>query len=438
MTGETSGRTSVRTRVGTWTAKGSLGRASALTAVGSGAGRAVGLVSALGGAAVLGSAQYGAFTFLATTATLVSSLGVLGFGPLVTRAVASRSPTPRVDQLAAAVLCIVTALLLVVGLCLAAVVNIADLDTSWPGYRLLHGTGVGTVVVWATGAGLSAIVTAVITGHRRFVPATMLTLARSVAVGGSAFVTSVTTGRATDAATAAGVAELLVAAAGVALLRRERYLQPFQWRSLVAPVASLTRGAVPAGAASLSIQAAIWFTESLLLLRPDGLSENGAFGLASRLSLLVSFLPVALATASVSFVSRQPDAAQARALAKRIIMVGFGASLVAMVMLVGTAAHLNGLFGTGYSEHASTTALMGVAGLAVSANALLGNTAVGLGRVRDWVASDIVLAASMTIAAYVLIPPTGPDGAAITHLLSYGISAGYLTLRLWTAARAST
>jgi O-antigen/teichoic acid export membrane protein len=203
-------------------------------------------------------------------------------------------------------------------------------------------------------------------------------------------------------------------------------------------VVSLARGAVPAGVASLSIQAAIWFTQSLLLLRADGLSENGAFGLASRLSLLVSFLPVALATASVSFIGQQTDAAQAHAMAKRIIKVGICASLVAMALLGSMAAYLNDLFGTGYAEHASTTALMALAGLAVSTNALLGNTAVGMGRVREWVTSDIVLAIAMAVTASLLIPRYGPDGAAITHLLSYGISAGFLAWKLRTNAEAST
>jgi hypothetical protein len=67
MIGEMPGLTRVRTL----TSKGSLGRASILTALGSGAARAVGLASALGGAAVLGSAGYGAFIYIATTAILV-------------------------------------------------------------------------------------------------------------------------------------------------------------------------------------------------------------------------------------------------------------------------------------------------------------------------------------------------------------------------------
>ncbi|MEU4423059.1 oligosaccharide flippase family protein [Actinoplanes sp. NPDC024001] len=415
-----------RARLSTLVGKDSLGRASMLSALGSGAGRAAGLIAGLGAAAVLGSAEFGVFTYLTATAALISMLGVLGFGPLVTRAVAAGPDTLEVRQIAAAVLLVTTALLAVAGCAVAAVASVTPIG-------MLHGSGLVAALLWALGLGTSTVVTAVLTGHRRFTVVTVLTVVRAVASGSAVYAASVTTADAAVAALAAGTAETLLAAVGVLVLIQRRYLATFPARLLCSRVTGLITPAVSAGIAGLAIYGVGWLVQITLLLRPDGLAENGAFGLACRLSLIGSFLPSTLAGAAVPYLGRQSPPA-ARALARRIVRFGLGTATLVSLTLAAASPMLNEAFGPSYAGYAATTALMACASLTVSANALLSSVAVGLGRLRHWIVSDLVLAAVMAAAALVLVPALGASGAAASHLISYAVSAAYLAVRLRSRA----
>lgn len=412
-----------RARLLTLIGKDSLGRASLLAALGSSAGRAAGLIAGLGTAAVLGSTGFGSFTYLATTAALISTLGTLGFGPLLTRTVAAGTVTHELRQVAAAVLSVVIALLLVFGCGVAAAASITPIG-------VLHGVGLFAVLLWALGTGTSAVVTGVLTGHRQFSVVAVLTVARAVASGCAVLAASVITADAAVAALAAGIAETLLSAVGVLVLVRRGYLAAVPVRLLRRRLAGLFGPAVSAGLAALTIHGAFWLTQSLLLRRPEGLAENGAFGLACRLSLIGSFLPLTLAGTALPYLGRRSEPVAARALARRVVFCGLAMGTVIPLLLATVSPTLNRAFGPDYAEYAGTTALMAATAVAVSANALLGNVAVGLGSFRHWIVSDLLLAAVMAVAALLLVPAHGAPGAAATHLISYAFSSAYLAAGL--------
>jgi O-antigen/teichoic acid export membrane protein len=402
--------------------------------LGSGGGRAIGLLTALVSAAVLGSEQYGVFAFLAVTATLLSSFGVLGFAPLTTQAIAMAPGQRQSRVLAAAALSAVIGLLLAWCVTFVSVTNLVHLGHWVNGYLLLHGLAGAAIVTWTLGSGTSAVVTAVLAGHKRFDLSTKLAVARAAAVGVATASAGFATGSASHCALAAGSAETLMAGFGLALLIRKRWCAFADWRELVAPARTLARGSIPAGFAALSIHAAIWFMASLLLSRPSGLAENGGFALANRLSLFVSFIPGALAVSSVSYVASQTDPERARALALRVVRTGTGLACATALGLVAVASNVVGLFGASYSPFSSTTAIMAVAGFAISANALLGNVAVGLGKIGAWVMSDLVLGIALAGAAIALVPTYGGNGAALATLIAYGVSVVFLAIALRTAS----
>ncbi|AGL16326.1 lipopolysaccharide biosynthesis protein [Actinoplanes sp. N902-109] len=399
-----------------------LARASGLTAVAGAAGRGAGLLAGLAGAAALGPAGYGAFAFLATSAVLVSACGVLGFGPLLTRAMAA-DPETRTARLAAAVLIVSTGLTLGAGLVLVA--------GAWlTGVAVLHGTAAPAVLVWALGTSGATILTAVFTGHRLFGAAALLTVARAVLAGTAALGAAVGTGNPSLAALAAGGAEVLLALAGLGWLRRTGRVAPVPVRLLRVVVAGLARPALAAGVASLAIQGALWLTQNLLLSGPGGLADNGAFALAGRLSLVVSMLPLALGGAAVPYLSRVAEPARGHALARQITAWGLVLAVPVAALLAGLAPAVNRWFGPGYAGYAPTTTLMAVTGVAVAANSVLGSVAVGLGTIRDWIVSDLLLAVVLAGAALMLVPRYGSQGAALAHLAGYGASAACLAVRL--------
>jgi O-antigen/teichoic acid export membrane protein len=410
--------------------RGGLGHASLVNATGMGVGRAIGLLSALAGALMLGTEQYGAFAYLATTATVISSLSVLGFAPLVTRGVAASRSKSQAATVTGTAIVIVCGLLITWTLAQGAVVTLADLGSTWPEFRIVEGVGSLVVAIWAAATTIFAITSATIAGNQQFRLLTMLTVVRAVAVGGAACAVAAVNAVGAASALAAACADLIVALFSLILLRRAGDIRKPARAEIVGEALKLSKGAIPAGAASLLIQAALWLTQSMLLLRPDGLSENGAFAIATRLCLIVTFLPSALATASVSYIARQDDGALARRLGWRIVGFGTAASLVGMLLAGGVGSYAMVTLSTDYADYTTTTTLMAVAGVAISANVLLGNVAVALGRIRAWVVSDVVLAASLMGIAFLLVPGFGANGAAVASIVSYAVSACVLLFSL--------
>ncbi|WP_446219621.1 lipopolysaccharide biosynthesis protein [Micromonospora sp. IBHARD004] len=388
------------------------------------------MLTALAAAAVLGSEQYGVFAFLTVTVSTVNSLAVPGLAPLVNQGVAAADDSRRAGMVTSAGLSLAAVQLCICCTGFLLLVEVAKFDWLGRGKELLQGTGSAVVVFWALATGLWIVISAVFAGHKRFATLAKLTLTRAVVVACATVAAGAMYGSATVSAAAAGAVEMMMAAAALAIVPKERWWILGEWRQLATQATSLARRAVPAGAAVLAINGAAWILQSLLLARADGLAENGGFALASRLSLMVSLLPTAVATASLPYLASPSDPLRRRTMTIRIFKTGMSMALAASLSVVLAARYLPALVGPTFEQFGSVIVIMALAGVAVSANNLLGSVAVGLGRIRAWVISDVVLAAVLCILAVLLTPRYGANGAAIATGCAYALSAALLGVLL--------
>ncbi|WP_328425701.1 polysaccharide biosynthesis C-terminal domain-containing protein [Micromonospora sp. NBC_00389] len=384
------------------------------------------MLAALAGAAVLGSEQYGLFAFLTLTVSLLNSFAVPGLAPLVNQAIAATGDLRRAGALTSVALSFVAVQLFICCTGFLLLVDVAKVDWSGQGNELLQGFGSAVAVWWTVATGFGIVISAVFAGHKRFATLAKLTFARAVLVGCTTVTVGAMYGSATLSAAAAGTAEMAMTAVGLVIVLKARWLVPAGRHEAMALARSLVRRAVPAGAAALSINGAAWLLQSLLLSRADGLAENGGFALASRLSLVVSFLPGALANSSITYVAGPSDPLRTRSVVLRVVKIGMAFAVAAALSIVVAANYLPALLGPTYEQFSSVIVIMALTGVAVSANHVLGSVAVGLGRIRAWVISDGVLAAALCILALLLAPRYGANGAAIATGFAYAVSAALL------------
>jgi len=402
---------------------GGLGRASLLLLSSSAAARAVGFFAALIGAAALGPRQFGEFAFAATTASLISVAGILGFVPLTTKQVANAKTGKEARDVGRLVVTITFLLLTLLGV--GYWLALANLSPWIPPNLQTSRVAAGMVSIWAISGGLVQIIGAVLTGHKKFVALANLTLLRGVVVSVSTATAAYITHSAVSTTMAAALSEALACAIAVIFTSMSGWLHGSTragWRHNGWP---LIHGTL-AGVANLLIMAAIWGSMALLLSTPAGHEQNGGFSLANRLTLAITFLPSTLATASLPFISGDLAVKSRSQRVRRIVLFSSGWAIASATILAVSSPLLLSLIGASYTQFTSTVVIMSGAGIAISMNAVLGYLAIADGRIRLWIISDLVLAAILMSVAWATVNRWGAEGLATAYLVSYFVSAAML------------
>lgn len=402
-----------------------LGWATFLVSAGTALARGIGFLSSIAAAAILRPTEFGIFGYLAVTAGVISAIGVLGLAPLTTRAIAASRTTSDARDITTLALGAASATLCFAGsvyVLLAVVAPGVDgaIFTMSKSRALLVGA-------WGASAGLTPLLSAVFAGHRAFGKLTHLTIVRALLVALGTVLGALTFDTALAAAAGAVLGEILTAGGCLCMIGRAGWIAGSPIRACNRGGAALLRGALGAGIASLGIQVAMWIGQRLLVSTPGGFAENGGFSLASRLTLVVTFVPSALALSALPDLSRigEPPAArlaQARGVIRLCLLISslFASSLAALAYLAFTR------FGGAYAAYAGAIAAMSLGAIFISLNNVLGTVAVANQRIRLWVGSDIVLALALILGAVSLVQRYQATGLVIAYVVAYALSCAVL------------
>ncbi len=406
-----------------WSRVGELGRATLLISASTAVARVIGLVAALAGAALLGPNELGGYAFMLASAGLIGSFGAMGFAPLTTRSIAAAG----VGEDAGAVASFVIRASF--GLLVLAAVAFGGMTDPTIGFLHIEGATTRTAITitgaWSLFMGINPILSAVLAGHRLFAVVGQLIAVRALLVGAGSILGAVIESSALGCALGATVGEGLAALLSLTVIRSRGHMVGTAAGGWAAGGRNLLRGAAAAGAASVLIQFAFWASQAILLGTDNGRADNGGFSLASRILLIVTFVPNAYAMASLPHLARL-DTRVRVAQSRKVLLqsVAFAAAIAAALGILGYAFIHR--VDPGYAPYASTAALMAVVGVAISANNILGSMAVASQRLLAWIISDILLALGVMLGALLFVPGHGATGLALAHLLGYAVSAVWL------------
>lgn len=388
------------------------------------AARAIGMAAALVGAATLGIGQYGRFSFISASASLLGAIGILGIGPLATRRVAASTKDPTEARTAANAALTVgtTSVLLGNVFYLIAAISSRDFQTAL-GLRDV-GDAI-CITTWSIVGNIFPLLTDVVAGHQNFRLVAWLNVLRAGLVGGSTITFAIATHTAVGAVFGSVIGEVLALSIALTLELRFGYigLVPLQrWKQ---QVSVFTRGALALGSASILIQASTWGGQRLLLSVTNGIEQNGAFALASRLMLAVTLLPNAIATVALPRLTSLETSSRPTQ-SRRVLVVAIATATLAACCLVLGLHIWFGLKPGGFARYESTFIAMAMVGVVAAANNVTGVVALASDRVRLWIMSDVLMACVAISGAFVAVPHSGSFGLSIAVGVAYAVSALFL------------
>ncbi|HYJ61471.1 MAG TPA: oligosaccharide flippase family protein [Actinomycetota bacterium] len=392
--------------------------------VGAGIGRAINLAGTIWVTRELTGPAFGRLTYLQTVVAFIVAIAVLGLNVAVTKAAAlARAEDPaRVGQLIG-----LTTRVVLVG---SAVLAIAMTAARTPLARLLESPELADQVVLASLAIIAGAATAAITGAlvglEAFRTIAFVSTTRGVLAAALTVVGAVASGL-EGAIAGWAAAECLAAVIGfVALARACRgagvVLSTERPRR---SWASLHPVAIPALASTIAVGFALVFGQRYLADRPTGFQEVAEFNLAYRWSLAVLFVPSTIAPVLLPILTNlRATGASGTFLRLLRSNLWLTAALTALpaTALILLREPILGLSGGAYETGAVTFSILMVATIPTALNGTLSQTALSLDAVRAWLLSDLALAATVIISAWVLIPRAGSVGLAAAYGLGYALS----------------
>jgi O-antigen/teichoic acid export membrane protein len=159
-------------------------------------------------------------------------------------------------------------------------------------------------------------------------------------------------------------------------------------------------------------------------------AKLGLYVVAVTLTSLVSLVGSSVALVALPVLARLRSAPEQVALTRRLMCLTLGsASLIAMPMFVFTPELLALLFGQSFRAAADPARILLLAGVLLTTSRVLGAILKALGRPLQAGYADAAALAVTAVGLAVLLPAFGLVGAAISSLLAYGLSLGWMVHR---------
>jgi O-antigen/teichoic acid export membrane protein len=394
-------------------------RGAAFTASSALISRLLTLTAGIIAARALGVAQFGAFSFCQSTASVAAAVTGMGLPWAATRMIAAHrvSNPARTYQLWR----------ILVGLCMSSVVivSVVALFAAIHLTRTIFGSGAEPALfvasVWLfTGYTVNSFSQAVLMGTEQFAISARWGIARASATALGLLV-GVQIGGPVHAIAGYALGEYVVLVPmfwnGYMLLRVPHTASEPQ----VEPHTSggVFKLAVAAWGSNLAIQPSLWYSQILLTRIPDGYAALGAFSLAQRAVQAVALLPGSIALSSVPILTgcwaeeRRNDFSRAA----RRYAAGYLAYVVPVTFIAGGTAPLTlRVFGKGYASAWPVFAVLVIAAVPMVLNNLLSTMAMASNRSTLWLFSDFSQAVALVSAATFMIPLLGAVGASLSYL----------------------
>jgi O-antigen/teichoic acid export membrane protein len=177
---------------------------------------------------------------------------------------------------------------------------------------------------------------------------------------------------------------------------------------------------------SICTMSAMWFANLVLVAQPDGYAALGVFNAAERWRQLLLFLPASFSPVILTMLSNlhgrsEPDAY--RRLFGLNLAVSVGVVALPSIAVMWWAAPAMGLFGDAYAGGRTTLLILSASSVAVVLNNLFGQVLVSRGAVRGRFLLDALLAATLALASWQLIPAYREDGMALGSAIAFALTA---------------
>jgi O-antigen/teichoic acid export membrane protein len=176
---------------------------------------------------------------------------------------------------------------------------------------------------------------------------------------------------------------------------------------------------IPAFVAYITGSLAVLGSQLLLSRQSSGYAAVALFSVAYRWHVAIQFLPGRIVPVLIPALTRLHVADEGGRIASvfratiwgTVAITGFTA--VPIAALSPLVLRLSGTF---YSRHPLPLILLAAASIPAAINGVLSATSVSLGAMREWLVSDVVLAAVLLGTAAVLVGPLGATGLAVAYL----------------------
>jgi O-antigen/teichoic acid export membrane protein len=412
---------SVRRAVGGLAFPGLL-RSSAWVLVGALVARGATLTAGIVVARIIAPSDFGKVTVMLAAILLLSGIAGLGLGLAITRQVAE----VRIAEPGLAARYIGTALTLtaVGGLAVAAVLVAAQ---SVLADALLQDAHQGELVVASAGAVLFGALTVAIqgalTGLESFRPFAVAQCVQGLATG-VGLVAGASAGDAAGALTGFSIGQAVAAGASLLILQRAArgHGAAPAYRIWPRETRQLFRYGLPTFGSFLAVSTALLGGQLILSRQADGYEQVALFSIAYRWHLALLFIPACVGPVLVPMIARLRAEAKAGEVASIFRASMWGTVLLAgapAVVVAAVAPLLMGLSGGFYQDHPIPLVILAAVAVPAALNNILSSTSVGVGAMRAWLLSDVVLAAVVLTAAALLVAGLQADGLAIAYLAGY-------------------
>jgi O-antigen/teichoic acid export membrane protein len=191
--------------------------------------------------------------------------------------------------------------------------------------------------------------------------------------------------------------------------------------------------AMPALAAFVTLYAALLGGQLLLSRSHGGYQQVALFNVAYRWHLGILFIPGTIAPALLPMIAglrSQGSISGARALFKLNLILAAVITLVPALLMIAAARLVLGFSGAYYSRHPAVLIVLALATVPGAINNVLSAASVGLGAMRAWLVSDLVLAVAFIGTAVAVIPSARAVGLSWAYLAGYVATDGVLVLPL--------
>lgn len=404
-------------------------------------GRTVSLVGIIVATRMLPANAFGKLSAVQLLVTTCAGVAGLGLGVAVTKRIAecrAREPERVWDYASAA-----TKIVLVSGVVgtVAVFVGRGWLATDW-----LHDAALSHSITLASAmvltSSLFAVQIGILTGFEAFKESAFATSARSILTavllvvgillaGLNGGLLGYLMGEAV-ATTWAMVVVFRLGGADARPVFRLGRSAPGTWRSL-------RKIGIPAVGASAAILLSLLIGQRMLTELPNGFVAVAQFSVAYRWSLVVLFVPAALAPVMLPLLANLAGAGEhgafRRLLRGNLLILSLITAVPALIMILARGPIL-GLSGAAYRSDPLPFVVLIAATIPVAWNAILSQAAVALEAISAWLISDLALAATLVASASLLIPRYRSTGLAVAYLLGYAATCVVLMLPVRSRLRA--
>jgi O-antigen/teichoic acid export membrane protein len=176
-----------------------------------------------------------------------------------------------------------------------------------------------------------------------------------------------------------------------------------------------------------------WLTTTLLVHRPNGLSEMAIFSAADRYRYMLIFVPLAVSRIAVPALSRARSAGDRERYATAFqwnVWFGLVATVPPVLACVALSAMLMSLFGEAFRGGWPVLAILAVSAIPTVMNTQLGSALLSNGRAWSRTAIDALLAVAFLVGAWTFIPRWDAAGLALAFALAYSVACAALILCL--------